>query len=49
MAALLLFGKRQRTLAGIEMARMIRKGQMDFPLSSSYKTFCCLAGLIQNF
>jgi putative transposase len=37
------FESAQRTLAGIEMVRMIKKGQMAFPLSSSYKTFCSLA------
>jgi putative transposase len=32
-----------RTLAGIEIVRMIKKGQVTFPAISPFKTFCTLA------
>jgi len=37
------FESASRTLTGIEMVRMIKKGQSTFPLASNYKTFCSLA------
>jgi len=32
-----------RTLTGIEMVRMIKKGQVTFPKYNDFKTFCSLA------
>jgi len=32
-----------RTLAGIELVRMLKKGQMIDPKASSFKSFCSLA------
>ena len=37
------FESAARTLAGIEMVRMIKKQQATFPLTTFYKTFCSLA------
>ena len=37
------FESAQRTLAGIEIVHMIRKGQINDPKSSVFKTFCSLA------
>jgi putative transposase len=31
------------TLTGIEMVRMIKKGQATFPKFNDFKTFCSLA------
>jgi putative transposase len=32
-----------RTITGIEIVKMIKKGQINFPLGTSYKTCCSLA------
>ena len=37
------FESASRTLAGMEMVRMIKKEQVTFPLATYYKTFCSLA------
>ncbi|WP_423803178.1 DDE-type integrase/transposase/recombinase [Paraflavisolibacter caeni] len=37
------FESASRTLIGIEMVRIIKKEQVNFPLATSYKTFCSLA------
>lgn len=37
------FQSASRTLAGIEIVRMIKKDQVAFPMSTTYKTFCSLA------
>ena len=37
------FESASRTLTGIEMVRMIKKGQVNFPMATTYKTFCSLA------
>ena len=37
------FESAKRTLAGIELVRMLKKGQMIDPKSSSFKSFCSLA------
>jgi putative transposase len=37
------FESASRTLAGIEIVRMFKKGQVSFPLTTTYKTFCSLA------
>jgi putative transposase len=37
------FESASRTLAGIELIRMVKKNQVSFPMSTSYKTFCSLA------
>jgi hypothetical protein len=39
------FESASRTLAGIEMVRMIKKEQVVSPAATSYKTFCSLAAL----
>ena len=36
------FESAQRTLAGIEVVRMIKKGQLDKPRISTFKSFCSL-------
>ncbi len=37
------FESASRTLAGMERVRMIKKGQLTFPMATTYKTFCSLA------
>jgi putative transposase len=37
------FESASRTLAGIEMIRMIQKEQIQFPQATTYRTFCTLA------
>ena len=37
------FGSASRTLTGIEIVRMMKKGQLNGPIATSYKTFCSLA------
>jgi putative transposase len=37
------FASASRTLAGIEIIRMIKKGQVTAPMATSYSTFCTLA------
>ena len=37
------FESASRTLSGIETVRMIKKQQLYFPLTSTYKSFCSLA------
>jgi putative transposase len=37
------FESASRTLAGIEIVRMIKKDQILFPMATTYKTFCSLA------
>src|SRR3954468_22819234 len=37
------FKSASRTLSGIETVRMIKKGQLYFPLKSNYESFCSLA------
>jgi len=37
------FESAQRTLSGIEVVHMIRKDQVEYPKSSTFKTFCSLA------
>ncbi len=37
------FESASRTLSGIETVRMIKKQQLHFPLTSTYKSFCSLA------
>ena len=37
------FESAKRTLAGIELVRMLKKGQLIDPKSSAYKSFCSLA------
>ena len=37
------FESAQRTLAGIEIVNIIRKGQIVNPKNSTFKTFCSLA------
>jgi putative transposase len=37
------FESASRTLAGIEMIRMIKKQQVSFHMMTAYKTFCSLA------
>jgi putative transposase len=37
------FESASRTLAGIEITRMIKKEQVVSPMATSYKTFCSLA------
>ena len=37
------FESAQRTLAGIEVVHMIRKGQIINPKNTTFKTFCSLA------
>ena len=37
------FESASRTLTGIEIVRMIRKGQLTLPTASIYTTFCTLA------
>jgi putative transposase len=37
------FESASRTLSGIEMVRMIKKGQTTLPMVTTYKTFCSLA------
>jgi putative transposase len=37
------FESASRTLSGIEMVGMIKKGQIAFPMTTTYKTFCSLA------
>jgi putative transposase len=36
------FESASRTLAGIEIVRMIKKGQLRLPLSTTYKSFYSL-------
>jgi putative transposase len=36
------FESASRTLIGIEMVRMIKKGQVTFPTATTYRTFCTL-------
>jgi hypothetical protein len=40
------FESAQGTLAGIEMVRMIKKGQMAFPLSKQLQNFLFSSGII---
>lgn len=47
MAALQMLGFKGieaalQTLTGIEIVRVIRKGQVDVSITTSYKTFCSL-------
>ena len=37
------FNSASRTLTGIEIVRMIKKGQVALPTASAYTTFCTLA------
>jgi putative transposase len=37
------FESASRTLTGIEIVRMIKKGQVTHPNASTYTTFCTLA------
>ena len=37
------FESAQRTLAGIEIVRMITEDQFTFPATSPFKSFCSLA------
>jgi putative transposase len=37
------FESASRTLSGIETVRMIKKQQLHFPLTNTYKSFCSLA------
>ena len=37
------FESASRTLTGIEMVRMIKKNQVNFPMATNYDTFCSLA------
>src|SRR3954466_2353430 len=37
------FESASRTLTGIEIVRMIKKGQVAFSMTTCYKTFCSLA------
>jgi putative transposase len=37
------FESASRTLTGIEIVRMIKKGQVVLPLASAYTTFCSLS------
>jgi putative transposase len=41
------FESASRTLTGIEMVRMIKKGQVTFPKFNDFKTFCSLAAYNQ--
>jgi putative transposase len=37
------FASASRTLTGIEIVRMIKKGQVTLPTASAYITYCTLA------